>query len=167
MPENTKDEALNNKWFILIVTLILGIILFSFMARVISKTTYKSSSPKTPFTAQVKVPTSQFTDGSDWNMLDAINVPPLDKVQLKLELVKLAFDSSLLSGKPLITSSAPLQTYVQDLDLFYRDTANSSIPLFFAIRIMDMKKNGTPEISIQGYKQVLTQKLIKMGIIKK
>lgn len=153
----------------MILVLILGIILFTFMARVISNTTYKKTSYQKPAEQQAANQTAAplFLDSVDWNTINGLQVTPVEKTIFKTQLLKLSLEASIINGRPLITPTVPLYEYLNDIDAFYSQARNAKIPLYFAIKIADMKRSGASQAVIEGYRTVLVAKLEKAGLIKK
>ena len=52
-----------------------------------------------------------------------------------------------------------MEGYYIYITQFYANPENLSVPLFFAIKIADLAKTGTPEAMLQNYKLVVMQKL--------
>jgi len=163
MFENFKDETLNNKWLLLVIILILGIVLFSFMAKVINRTTYKKST-RTGVVA-VSGKSSGFVNGYSWDQINKLPIPLREKIMLKLSLLKVSIESSIINGKPVIQPAEPLPTYLSEIDSFYKNAGDMDIPLFFALKAADLKKNGASKQAILNFKLLVKQKLKKLGIL--
>ncbi|MDD5439530.1 MAG: hypothetical protein PHS37_05025 [Candidatus Omnitrophica bacterium] len=171
MLDDRKETPFDNKWTFLILVLVLGIILFSFMARVISNTTYKKAQayqkPQAG-AAPAHAPLSPlYVGAADWNLINTFNIQPVDKSVMKIQLIKVSLEAGIINGNPLITPTVPLYTYLKDIDELYAEPRNASIPLYFAIKIADMKRSGTPAANIEGFKALLLQRLEKAGLVTK
>ncbi len=161
---STEEKTLNNKWVVLAFILVIGIMLFSIMARIISNTTYKKSPSNSM--SRMLARDARNLDSVNWNEIENFNIPPTDKLIVKLSMVRVCAEASIINGKPVLTSSGNLNEYVQYIDRFYSDKANADVPLFFAVKIADMAKGGANEMAIQGYRNLVLQKLRDIGIIK-
>jgi len=162
--EDIREKVLSSKWFVLALVLVLGIMVFSIMAKVISTTTYK----KTPVAAISKVVTSQqlCLDGQTWKAIDNFQISPMDKVVYKISLCRVLFEASYMNGKPVITSAGSLVNYVRYLDVVYNDPRNLRLPLFFGLKIAEMADKKMPAAAIDNFRNSVMQKLAQMGLIK-
>ena len=108
---------------------------------------------------------SHFCDGHDWNRIDNLPINESDKMQLKGALLRVTIESSALSGFPMMTSSAGLTDYVQFVDKFYKINENIALPLFFALKLADLAKSGSDDITLTTFRLTVTQKLKNYGLM--
>lgn len=112
-------------------------------------------------------PEASFCDGSTWNSIDALSLPVLERRQMKAALLKVTIESSALLGVSDFNVKSPLPEYVSLIDSFYEAKENAPIPLFFALRIADMEKNGADRKTVIAFRADLIGKLKSSGLLPK
>ena len=161
--EDIRDKVLNSKWFVLVLVLALGIMVLSVMAKVINTTTYKKN--KTSDIVSKLAMNTKFVNGFSWRELSNMNIPEMDQALFKIYLLRIYFETSFINGKPLIQSTGSLVDYVKYIDTMYGDPKNANVPLFYAIKMADMAKNGYPAGVVESYKARVMRKLQQMGLL--
>lgn len=159
MSEELKEDILSNKYFVLVLVLVVGIVLFSIMAKLITNVTYKKD-------ARTRVPsidsaTSIYIDGKSWREIATYDMSETDKVITKSTLIRLIIETSIINNTPVINPGRQLPEYIKAIDSIYENPADQNIPLYFALRIADMRLSGAPENAIKNYTLLVQQKLYK------
>ena len=119
----------------------------------------------------------RFFDGNDWNLIKASGLNESDMEQVKVMLLKTIYETTIFDGTPMFAINSGkddfLAVYNQDfarypaiIDLFYSRPENAGFPVFYALRIADMLKNGIPETEVEQYKQAIVAKFREQGLIK-
>lgn len=158
--EDAKNIFSTKKNIILFTSLLLApILLFVFFFVVIS-------SGKKTNTAATVASVARFCDGNEWKSIDSLNIPDVEKMQLKGALLKVSVESSALIGMPILASNAPFTEYISYVDKFYQIDQNLHLPVYFALKIADMAKNGADNAAITAYYTALTEKLKNYSLIK-
>ena len=105
-------------------------------------------------------------DGYDWRRIDSFNILSVQKDQIKEDLIKIVIESSAFSGKPIFRGRASLRKYKDYIESFYQKEKNLQIPLFFALKMVDMEISGTPPRIVEMYKSAIVKKLKDVRMIK-
>jgi len=165
MYNGSNEETLNTKWIILVLVLALGIMSFSIMAKLISKTTYKrhTASMSSEWITEKK---TRFADGYDWNAVEKLSMPKMEKSYIKGTLLKLTIEASIINGNPVIKSGAKLGVFVKFIDNLYKNPSNRDIPIYFALKMAEMNAKGSSSRAVEGYKALVMRKLKNLGLIR-
>jgi len=105
---------------------------------------------------------SQYTfyTGVNWVKIDQKPFSSAVKTQIKALTLQAVNEASLFSGTPIVNpKERDLTKYIKDIDKFYIDNDNKIIPIYFALKIASMKKEGIPEMQIKVYKAAVMKKL--------
>ena len=108
---------------------------------------------------------NRFCDGGDWERLNKLGISEADKSLIKGLLIKVSIESSALNGTPLLTSNAALPEYIDFVNAFYQTKENSVLPLFFALKMADLKQNNMDSAAIANYRLAVLGKLKNYGLI--
>ena len=101
-----------------------------------------------------------FYAATEWKEIDSKNYAPDIKLRLKAMMLKAANDASLFTGNPTTDlKNKDFAQYVPDVDKFYENETNRLVPINFALKIANMKKQGTPDAQIKVYTAALQKKL--------
>lgn len=165
MFEEVKEKTINSRWLVLIMVLIMGIMLFSVMAKIISTTTYKKA--PTDIVAQFSTTSPTLFNAQVWKEIDKFSASGQDRFLLKYMFVKSSIEASMLNGTQLITAKVSLKDIIDTVDAFYADQSNKNVPLYFALVIANMIRSGRTEREILIYKANVLARLEKSGMLKR
>lgn len=112
-----------------------------------------------------QAPQVQLCDGREWTEVSLVGIPENRKARIKELLVRSSIETAALSGGTMVIAQLSLPEYLQALDAFYRITENQKVPLFFAMRLVEMSKNGAPLPSLTGYQAAVMQKLKESNLV--
>ncbi len=107
----------------------------------------------------------KFYAGDEWIAIGR-GIPSASvRRHIKTLMLQAAQDASAFSGTPIISvNEKDLTKYIDDIDEFYGNKDNMAMPLYFALRIADMKKQGIPPQQVEAYRSLIIQKFKEMGI---
>ncbi len=111
-------------------------------------------------------PRSVIFNGRDWNYIEKMDMPEMEKMNLKASLLRTTLETGIINNNPLITPTDPLGTYLEFVDRFYKDDTNIQVPLAFAMKIADMSGKGVSDVALERYKMALLRKLKQARLIK-
>lgn len=101
-----------------------------------------------------------FFNGEDWVKIDQKTCPIDVKNNMKLMTLKAVEGGSLFSGTPILPQQEMnLSGYVEAVDMFYSNVTNREIPLYFALKIASMEKQGIPEAQVRLYRTAIQKKV--------
>lgn len=101
-----------------------------------------------------------FFSGDDWNKINSKDYSPETKTRLKLLILKTAQDASIFSGNPILSAAeSNIPKYTSLIDKVYSTNENKNIPLYFALKIASMEKQGIPAEQIRIFKAALQKKM--------
>jgi len=102
----------------------------------------------------------KFFNGEDWIKIDEKTCPADLKIQMKLLSLKAVEGGSMFSGTPILAQNEQsVNAYIAAMDNFYSNEANRLIPLYFALKIASMEKQGIPAAQVRVYKAAIQKKL--------
>ncbi len=160
-----KQYALNNKWVVLVIILVVGVIGMRMISKASRKDVIEDKRPGPGIIADsIKDPT-RIVDGYDWLSVGSLNISEFDRAQIKAALLKISLESSIINGNALFEPRASIAEYTGYVDRFYQRPENVKVPVFFALKIADMVKGGSAEVAVQGYKQLVIDKLKRAGLL--
>lgn len=108
-----------------------------------------------------------FFNGEGWKKFSSYNFSPDEERNLKKLFIKTVYETTVFTGKPLITlKKDDLTTYVKFIDKFYQRKGNRIIPLYHSLKIVEMLKKRMPEEKIQSYVIAVLKKLKQLKLIK-
>ncbi|MCU0666196.1 MAG: hypothetical protein MUF05_03765 [Candidatus Omnitrophica bacterium] len=118
----------------------------------------------------------RFFDGNDWNALGALGLSKTEEKKLKMVFLKSAYETSLFNGAPvlalnpnatdfLMAYNTFIYNFPEIVDIYYSKPSNRDLPLFYALHVAEIVKNGGTDTDIQGYYKMITDKLKSVGII--
>ena len=121
-------------------------------------------------------PPYSFLNGKDWATISRYDASAAVIKNIKTDLLKTVYEVTLFSDNPLFTINAPkenfLQLYNADMqeycalvDTFYSRQENLWVPVFFALKITNMIKNGASDQQIEVFKAVVAGKLKQQGLL--
>jgi len=71
----------------------------------------------------------------------------------------------MINKVTLINPDTPLPEYMLLINELYKNPEDRSIPVFFAMKVVDLQKQGAPKLAVDRYKNAVKQKLKSSGII--
>ena len=104
-------------------------------------------------------------DGRHWQKISNLNIDDSQKIRFKSMLLKISIETSALSANPVISGSIQFPEYISYIDAFYQNPANGKIPIFFALKIADMAKQGAPQQQIVAFKLAVLKQLTDANLI--
>lgn len=158
--------SINNKTLVVPLIILSAVVLFMIFV----KTRHAEGPRKTPESVTGAAnpensPENSMVNGYYWNRISGLAIPAPDKTQIKASLIKIALETSIINGRPLIEPKGPLLEYTAHIDKFYENTDNLSIPVFFGIKAADMINDNAPVIAVQSYCKMVLQKLTALGLL--
>ena len=102
----------------------------------------------------------RFYNGEDWSRLNTKYYPKNVKMKAKELLLKATQDASFFSGDPILPKDEKnITSYLDTIDKFYDEKTNSSIPLYFALKIATMQRQRMPQKQIELYKMAVLKRI--------
>lgn len=106
----------------------------------------------------------RFYCGEDWANIENADYSPAIKKELKTTMLKTAQESSILTGNPILpVEEKDFAQYLTKIDSFYKKPDAKAIPLYFALKLAEMRKRNFPEQQIQAYRTAISQKMRKIA----
>jgi hypothetical protein len=154
-----------NQWSIFLVILIVG---FSLWLMFSHSGARKSPSEFIDEDEAAVLPQDKYArvaNGYDWQEVNTLKISNTERALIKNSLLKLSVETSYLCGNPIIEPSASIEEYTLFVDRFYGRAENLDVPIFFAVKMVDMAKQGRPKEAIDQYKKIVLQKLRETDLI--
>jgi len=107
-----------------------------------------------------------FVNGNNWVAVDAYGISKADKTNIKIMFIKSAIEPAFFNGRPLVENKKDndYTSYVKIIDQFYSSSENRDMPLFFCVRIADMKLGNSSDLEINNFRLSVMQKLKQIGL---
>ncbi|MCU0666195.1 MAG: hypothetical protein MUF05_03760 [Candidatus Omnitrophica bacterium] len=150
------DKALDKKTVIISSV---GIVLIIFIAIILASLGKKSQN--IAYTPEFK-----FSDGFDWRAIDNYKIDDSRREIIREILLKEVAEASALTGSPILGNNASFSEYSVYVNRFYQIAENMPIPIYFALRIVDMAKKQTDNAAIETYRLAVLDRLKAYRLIK-
>jgi len=111
---------------------------------------------------KAQIPTLPYLNGYDWDNINKMKASIFEKTSLKISILQIIIETSMFLKKPVVTDISKLDVYISELDAFYFNQDNRSIPVFFAMKIIEMQQQTIPQENISAYRTLLLQKFNKL-----
>ena len=102
-----------------------------------------------------------FYSGKDWSQINDKPFSADTKKRVKETLIRTVQGASTFSGSPVLPAhETNISEYSALLDEYYADPAVKDVPLHFAMKIVNMHKQGVTDAQISIYQTEILKKTI-------
>ncbi|MDD4202209.1 MAG: hypothetical protein PHQ52_01950 [Candidatus Omnitrophica bacterium] len=161
------DKIMNLKMIISILSVFLILTVLITIKKVSSSQDYmtylkKEIGPDLP-TEEPKTQTSTlpYLNGYDWDDINKMKASIFEKTSFKISILQIIIETSMFLKKPVVEDISKLEIYISALDTFYSSPDNRMIPVFFAMKVIEMQQQAIPEENVSAYRSLLLEKFNK------